>query len=290
VQSAAESEPVAGVGSDSAPIVTITGVSKWFDESQVLQDVSLTVATANVVSIVGPSGSGKTTLLRCINGLEPFQEGTIEAVGHRLDPRRAGSYASRAVEATLRDLRWQVAMVFQSFNLFPHLTAIENVALGPIHVLKRPKGEVEAEAQQLLQRVGLGERAGAYPSQLSGGEQQRVAIARALAMQPKLLLLDEITSALDAELVGEVLAVVEGLAASGHTMMIVTHELDFAREVSDVVVVMDAGRIIEIGPPEELLVNPKTERTKRFIARLQRKKRLHDAGQDDENDLTGSET
>jgi polar amino acid transport system ATP-binding protein len=223
-----------------------------------------------VVTIVGPSGSGKTTMLRCVNGLEQFQSGTIDVVDTRLVGRPADSHPSRQEEAAMRQLRRQAAMVFQSLNLFPHLNAIQNITLGPIRVLKRPKAEVEQEGSQLLARVGLGGREGSYPAELSGGEQQRVAIARALAMKPKLLLLDEITSALDAELVGEVLDVVEQLAESGHTMMIVTHELQFARDVADVVVFMDEGRIVEIGPPQEVLVNPKKERTQRFIARLKR--------------------
>jgi polar amino acid transport system ATP-binding protein len=276
VQLAAEASPAMASSAADSPIVTLTNLSKWFDTTQVLKDVSLEVEPGTVVTIVGPSGSGKTTLLRCINGLEQFQGGTIDVVGHRINSRPPTAHLPRREEAALRDLRWQVSMVFQSFNLFPHLTALQNVSLGPINVLKRPKDEVHQEAAKLLDRVGLKGREGAYPSQLSGGEQQRVAIARALCMKPKLLLLDEITSALDPELVGEVLAVVEGLAEAGHTMMIVTHELDFAREVADVVVVMDAGGIVELGPPEQVLESPATERTRRFIARLQRKETFTD--------------
>jgi ABC-type polar amino acid transport system ATPase subunit len=267
---AADPEATAGQGGSPSAIVALTGVNKWYGSNHVLRDVSLAVTRGTVVSIVGPSGSGKTTLLRCVNGLEQLQSGTIDVVGIRLVGRPEGKHPSRQEEASLRELRREVAMVFQSFNLFPHLNALQNITLGPIRVLKVSKREAEAEASQLLARVGLGGREGSYPSELSGGEQQRVAIARALAMRPKLLLLDEITSALDAELVGEVLDVVQGLAESGHTMLIVTHELQFAREVADVVVVMDQGRIVELGPPEEVLVNPKTERTKRFIARLRR--------------------
>jgi len=261
--------PNPGAATDS-PIVTITQVNKWFGDNHVLKDVSLAVTPGTVMTIVGPSGSGKTTLLRCTNGLEQFQSGTIDVVDTRIRGRPVGTHASRQEESALLALRRQAAIVFQSLNLFPHMNAIQNITIGPIRVLERPKAEAEAEASQLLARVGLGGREGSYPSELSGGEQQRVAIARALAMKPKLLLLDEITSALDAELVAEVLDVVEQLADSGHTMMIVTHELQFAREVADIVVVMDQGRIIELGPAETVLVNPKTERTQRFIARLKR--------------------
>ena len=270
MQLAAEPNVPTSGDATASPIVTITQVNKWFGDNHVLKDVSLAVTPGTVVTIVGPSGSGKTTLLRCTNGLEQFQSGTIDVVDTRITGHPLGTHPSRQEDAALRALRRQAAIVFQSLNLFPHMNAIENITIGPIQVLKRPKEEAEAEASQLLARVGLGGREGSYPSELSGGEQQRVAIARALAMKPKLLLLDEITSALDAELVAEVLDVVEQLADSGHTMMIVTHELQFARDVADIVVVMDQGRIIELGPAETVLVNPKTERTQRFIARLRR--------------------
>ncbi|WP_431280735.1 amino acid ABC transporter ATP-binding protein [Humitalea sp. 24SJ18S-53] len=248
------------------PLVSIRGVRKAFGAFQALRDVSVDVATGEVVCIIGASGSGKTTLLRCVNQLAEPDGGAIwvdgELAGFRIDGQRL----HRLPEAAIARQRQATGMVFQRFNLFPHLTALGNIIEGPMQVLKRPREEAVAEARALLARVGLAEKAGSYPAQLSGGQQQRVAIARALAMKPKLMLFDEPTSALDPELVGEVLAVMRELAASGMTMIVVTHELGFAREVADRVIFMDHGAIVEEGPPAQVLGAPREARTQAFIS------------------------
>ena len=247
-------------------IVKAVNVNKFFGEFQALKDVNLDVPHGEVVCIIGPSGSGKSTLLRCINQLEKVDQGGLwvddEIVGYR------------AVEHKLIELsdvhiarqRLATGMVFQRFNLFAHMTVLENIIEGPSQVLRRPLKECREQAMDLLERVGLVAKADSYPIELSGGQQQRVAIARALAMRPKLMLFDEPTSALDPELVGEVLSVMRDLAASGMTMIVVTHELGFAREVASRVVFMDAGQIIETGSPEDVLMNPRNPRTQEFIA------------------------
>jgi ABC-type polar amino acid transport system ATPase subunit len=224
----------------------------------VLKDVSLDVARGEVVVIIGPSGSGKSTLLRCLNYLEPVQAGEIWIDGIRLDHHKTN----------IRQVRAEVGMVFQSFNLFPHLTALRNIMLAPVVVRKRPDAEVRREALALLAKVGLQDKTEAYPSQLSGGQQQRVAIARALCMQPKLMLFDEVTSALDPELVREVLDVMKQLARDGMTMIVVTHEMGFAREVADRVIFMDEGRIVEQGTAEDLFDRPQNPRTREFLGKI----------------------
>ncbi|MFN8589993.1 MAG: amino acid ABC transporter ATP-binding protein [Thermomicrobiales bacterium] len=251
------------------PMVRIADVHKAFGDLQVLRGVSLDVQPGEVVCIVGPSGSGKTTLLRCINFLETYDSGSIyvddELVGYREQDGRL----SPAREKDVARVRAETAMVFQQFNLFPHMTALRNVAFGPIKVRGLPKAEAERKARELLARVGLADKADSYPAQLSGGQQQRVAIARALAMEPKVMLFDEVTSALDPELVGEVLAVMEDLAAShGVTMIVVTHEMMFAREAADRVIFMDGGVVVEEGPPEAVIGNPRSDRLRAFLRRF----------------------
>jgi polar amino acid transport system ATP-binding protein len=247
--------PAEGAG----PIVRIEGLRKRFGTNEVLKGIDLEVARGEVIAIVGKSGSGKSTLLRCVNGLESFDEGSLEVDGQAL---RHGDAAA------MRALRQHVGMIFQSFNLFPHLSVGRNVMLAPTLVKKRDAAAAAAQAAKLLQRVGLAEKFDASPDQLSGGQQQRVAIARALAMEPAVLLCDEITSALDPELVGEVLRVVESLAEDGMTLMMVTHEMTFARKVSDRVVFMHAGRIHEIGPPAAVFGAPQTAELRQFLAAL----------------------
>lgn len=240
-------------------IVEIAGLRKRFGTNEVLKGIDLSVKPGEVIAIIGKSGSGKSTLLRCVNGLEEFNEGTLTVDGQPLLHGNA---------TAMRALRQHVGMIFQSFNLFPHLSVGRNVMLAPTLVKKR-SGEASAEqARKLLQRVGLAEKFDAPPDQLSGGQQQRVAIARALAMEPSVLLCDEITSALDPELVGEVLRVVESLAEEGMTLLMVTHEMSFARKVSDRVVFMHAGRIHEMGPPEAVFGNPQTPELKQFLSAL----------------------
>ena len=236
-------------------LIEITEVKKRFGDNEVLKGINIDVEPGEVIAIIGKSGSGKSTLLRCINGLENIDEGSISVAGAQLLPD----------ELHLKALRLKVGMIFQSFNLFPHLTAGRNVMLSQTVVKKTPKAEAEAMAKKMLERVGLGHKFDAYPDQLSGGQQQRVAIARALAMQPIALLCDEITSALDPELVNEVLAVVKELASEGMTLMMVTHEMRFAREVCSRVVFMHQGRVHEIGPPEEVFSDPKTAELKQFL-------------------------
>ena len=243
----------------AAGIVEINGLRKRFGTNEVLKGIDLAVQPGEVIAIIGKSGSGKSTLLRCINGLEEFQEGSLTVDGQPLLHGNA---------AAMRALRQHVGMIFQSFNLFPHLTVGRNVMLAPTLVKKRGSMEAASQARKLLDRVGLAEKFDAMPDQLSGGQQQRVAIARALAMEPAVLLCDEITSALDPELVGEVLKVVETLADEGMTLLMVTHEMNFARRVSDRVVFMHAGRIHEMGAPEQLFGAPQTPELKQFLAAL----------------------
>ncbi|PVZ11468.1 MULTISPECIES: amino acid ABC transporter ATP-binding protein [unclassified Pseudomonas] len=238
------------------PLITIDQVQKYYGDNHVLKGVDLDIEVGEVVSIIGRSGSGKSTLLRCINGLESYQQGSIKLAGMTVTDR----------ESQARNISRQVGMVFQSFNLFPHMTARENVMLAPRRVLKKSDAECRELAARMLEKVGLGDRLDYYPANLSGGQQQRVAIARALAMSPKVLLCDEITSALDPELVGEVLKVLEQLAREGMTLILVTHEMNFAREVGDRVVFMHQGRVWEQGPSRELFANPHTAELKQFIS------------------------
>ncbi|TWB63210.1 amino acid ABC transporter ATP-binding protein [Bradyrhizobium sacchari] len=248
------------------PLVAIRSVSKNFGEFQALRGVSLDVWPGEVMCLIGASGSGKTTLLRCINQLAAIDAGGIWLDGELLGVREHGGKLHRLSEREIGRQRLKTGMVFQRFNLFPHKTALENITEGPTQVQGRKLDEVRAEALELLRRVGLAAKADSYPAQLSGGQQQRVAIARALAMKPMLMLFDEPTSALDPELVGEVLAVMKELAKSGMTMMVVTHELGFAREVADRVVYMDQGAIIEQGRASDVLGAPREERTKAFLS------------------------
>ena len=240
-------------------IIRLSNIRKSYGPVEVIKDVSFSVDKGEVVCIIGPSGSGKSTLLRCINGLETHQAGEIEVHGERVDP---------ANRKTIRHVRTRVSMVFQRFNLFPHRTALENVAEGPIYVKGEPREQALERARALLDRVGLGAKADAHPGQLSGGQQQRVAIARALGMNPDAILFDEPTSALDPELVGEVLAVMRSLAAEGMTMVVVTHEMGFARDVADRVLFLDHGLLVEQGTPEEVLTRPQHARTQDFLRRI----------------------
>ncbi|MEZ4561391.1 MAG: ectoine/hydroxyectoine ABC transporter ATP-binding protein EhuA [Thermomicrobiales bacterium] len=256
--------------SQSQPMVRIENVKKRFGSLEVLKGVSLEVHSGEVVCILGPSGSGKTTLLRCINFLEPYDDGRIYVGNDLVGYRERNGKLSPAPEKEIARVRAETAMVFQQFNLFPHMTALKNVTFGPMKVLGVSKDEAERRARELLERVGLAAKADSYPAQLSGGQQQRVAIARALAMQPKVVLFDEVTSALDPELVGEVLAVMKDLADShGVTMIVVTHEIMFAREAADRVVFMDGGVVVEQGPPAEVLGAPRSERLRTFLRRFQ---------------------
>jgi len=238
--------------------VEIEGLHKWFGEFNVLRDVDLEVRRGERIVICGPSGSGKSTLLRCINGLEPYQRGevTVDGIALANDPKR------------INQVRREVGMVFQQFNLFPHLTVMENCTLAPIHVRKMPQAEAEASARRFLARVRIPEQADKYPGQLSGGQQQRVAIARALCMNPKLMMFDEPTSALDPEMVKEVLDTMVELAMDGMTMIVVSHEMGFARQVASRMVFMDAGQIVEINTPEEFFTHPQHERTKLFLSQI----------------------
>jgi len=237
------------------PLIAITDVKKRFGDNEVLKGITLDIEPGEVIAIIGKSGSGKSTLLRCINGLESIDDGSILVGGVHLSPE----------ESALKALRLKVGMIFQQFNLFPHLSAGGNVMLSPMVVKKAAKAPTAELAKKMLERVGLGHKFDAFPDQLSGGQQQRVAIARALAMEPMALLCDEITSALDPELVAEVLAVVKSLAGEGMTLVMVTHEMRFAREVCDRVVFMHQGRVHEIGPPEEVFANPKTPELQQFL-------------------------
>jgi len=248
------------------PLVAIRSVSKAFGEFQALKGVSLDVWAGEVLCLIGASGSGKTTLLRCINQLTSIDSGGIWLDGELLGLREQDGRLHRLSPREIARQRLKTGMVFQRFNLFPHMTALENIMEGPVQVQGRSRADAWAEAMELLRRVGLSAKADAYPAQLSGGQQQRVAIARALAMKPMLMLFDEPTSALDPELVGEVLAVMKELAKSGMTMMVVTHELGFAREVADQVVYMDQGAIVESGPAAEVLGTPRELRTRSFLS------------------------
>lgn len=249
-------------------MVEITGVDKAFGTLEVLHDVDLAVEEGSVTVVLGPSGSGKSTLLRTINHLEKVDRGLIRIDGDLVGYRQRGDKLHELSEREVLRQRSQIGFVFQNFNLFPHLTALQNVAEAPVSAQGRQGSEVEVEARALLARVGLADRVDAYPRQLSGGQQQRVAIARALALRPKVILFDEPTSALDPELVGEVLDVIRELARDGATLIVVTHEIGFAREVADTVVFMDQGRIVESGPPSQVIDHPQHERTKAFIARV----------------------
>lgn len=241
-------------------IVSISNLNKWFGDFHVLRDIDMTVGRGERIVICGPSGSGKSTLIRCINALEEFQEGRIVVDNIELGPNL------RRVD----DVRREVGMVFQSFNLFPHLTVLENCTLAPIWVRNTPKKEAEAAAMKYLERVRIPDKADKYPGQISGGQQQRVAIARALTMNPKVMLFDEPTSALDPEMVKEVLDTMVDLAKEGMTMLVVTHEMGFAREVADRVVFMDAGQIVEANTPEKFFSNPQHARTKLFLSQILR--------------------
>ncbi|MBA3249940.1 MAG: amino acid ABC transporter ATP-binding protein [Geodermatophilaceae bacterium] len=239
-------------------MVQLSGVNKWFGDLHVLKDIDLSIASGEVVVVIGPSGSGKSTLCRCINRLEGVQQGDIHLDGVPLP----------AEGKQLARLRSDVGMVFQSFNLFAHLTILQNVTLGPIKVRGKSKAEADKRGRELLDRVGIGEQAGKYPAQLSGGQQQRAAIARALAMEPKVMLFDEPTSALDPEMINEVLDVMTSLARDGMTMVVVTHEMGFARKAADRVVFMDHGAIVEEAIPEEFFTNPTSDRAKDFLSKI----------------------
>jgi polar amino acid transport system ATP-binding protein len=250
-------------------MVKAEALHKSFGALEVLRGVNLDVASGEVVCIIGPSGSGKTTLLRCINFLETYQAGRIYVDGQLVGYRERNGKLVPAPEKEVARLRTETAMVFQQFNLLPHMTALRNVTFGPMKVRHVGKAEATSRGVELLERVGLADKANSYPSQMSGGQQQRVAIARALAMNPKVMLFDEVTSALDPELVGEVLAVMKDLATShGVTMIVVTHEMLFAREAADRVVFMDQGVVVEQGPPGQLLDNPQSERLRAFLSRF----------------------
>jgi polar amino acid transport system ATP-binding protein len=249
-------------------MVRVEGVHKWLGDNHVLRGVDLEVRPGEIVCLLGPSGSGKSTLLRCINHLDPIDAGLIEVGGERVgyEVRRGELYEQR--ERDVAKARQRIGMVFQHFNLFAHMTALQNVTYAPIKILKRPKAESLALGEGLLAKVGMRDKTAAYPSQLSGGQQQRVAIARALAMDPQLMMFDEPTSALDPELVGEVLTVMRQVAEEGMTMLVVTHEIGFAREVADRVVFMDQGRVVEEGSPSQVLDHPQHERTATFLRRV----------------------
>ncbi|WP_284979343.1 amino acid ABC transporter ATP-binding protein [Arthrobacter sp. fls2-241-R2A-200] len=249
-------------------MVEARGVRKNFGVIEILKGIDLRVEKGSVTCLIGPSGSGKTTFLRCINHLEKVAAGRLYVNEHLVGyAERNGKLYEMKERQTARS-RLNAGMVFQRFNLFPHMTVLENIIEAPVHVLGRPRKEVVVEAQALLDRVGLGDRGSSYPQELSGGQQQRIAIARALAMKPQLMLFDEPTSALDPELVGEVLDVMKALAEAGMTMVVVTHELGFARQVADQVIFMDGGVVVESGPPEEVLDNPQQERTKAFLSKV----------------------
>jgi polar amino acid transport system ATP-binding protein len=249
-------------------IVVAEKVRKSFGGVEVLRGIDLTVETGQVLCVIGPSGSGKSTLIRCINHLEKIDGGRLLVDGHLVGYRRVGNKLHEMRESEIAKRREDVGMVFQQFNLFPHMTVLQNLYEAPTRVKKVPIAAAINRARELLQQVGLADREDAYPAELSGGQQQRVAIARALAMQPKLMLFDEPTSALDPELVGEVLDVMKQLAANGMTMIVVTHEMGFAREVADKLMFMDAGVVVEEGDPREVLSNPKHERTKSFLSKV----------------------
>ena len=249
-----------------APIVRAVDLRKNFGDFAALQGITLDIAAGEVLCVIGPSGSGKSTFLRCINQLETVTGGALWVDGELVGYRRAGNKLHALSENEIARQRLKTGMVFQRFNLFPHLTVLENVTEGPLRVQRRPRDEVVTEARALLERVGLAHKSDAFPIDLSGGQQQRVAIARALAMRPKLMLFDEPTSALDPELVGEVLSVMRDLATSGMTMVVVTHELGFARDVATRVMFMDKGQVVETGVPAQVLSDPQHPRTREFIS------------------------
>jgi len=239
-------------------MISFKSVNKWYGDLHVLNNIDLEVAQGEVLVVCGPSGSGKSTLIRCINRLEPIQEGELVV----------DNMAVHDKNINMTKIRAEIGFIFQSFNLYPHMTALGNVTIAPIRVRKMPKEEAEKLGRETLTRVGLGERIDNYPAQLSGGQQQRVAIARGLCMNPKIMLFDEPTSALDPEMIGEVLDVMKTLAKEGMTMMVVTHEMGFAREVANRVVFMDEGQIIEVAPPNDFFTNPQTERGKYFLSSI----------------------
>jgi len=239
-------------------MISFKNVNKWFGDLHVLKGINLEVAPGEVVVVCGPSGSGKSTLIRCINRLEPIQEGELVVDNMYVHEKKTN----------MTKIRAEIGFVFQSFNLYPHMTALENVTIAPIKVRKIPKAEAEKLGRETLTRVGLGERVKSYPAQLSGGQQQRVAIARGLCMRPKIMLFDEPTSALDPEMINEVLDVMRALAREGMTMMVVTHEMGFAREVANRVVFMDDGQIIEVAPPNDFFKSPQTERGRHFLSSI----------------------
>jgi len=253
-----EAATVTAGSADADTLVVLSGVNKWFGDLHVLKDINLDISRGEVVVVIGPSGSGKSTLCRAINRLEPINQGEIRLDGQPLPAEGKG----------LAQLRADVGMVFQSFNLFAHKTVLDNVMLGPVKVRRRNSGEAKKQALALLERVGVAEQANKYPAQLSGGQQQRVAIARALAMQPKVMLFDEPTSALDPEMIKEVLDVMVELAEEGMTMVVVTHEMGFARTAANRVIFMDAGQIIEEAQPQEFFTNPKSDRAKDFLGKI----------------------
>jgi polar amino acid transport system ATP-binding protein len=265
-----EQDPSGGPGEParSRPIIELRGVRKSFGDHEALRGVSVDVHDGEVLVLIGPSGSGKTTLIRTINAIETVQAGDIRIGDIHLSRTSADGKAVYCDQKTVRSVRRTVGMVFQKFNLFPHRTVLQNVTEAPMHVLGMPRGEAEAKAMALLRRVALADKAHSLPHELSGGQQQRVAIARALAMEPRAMLFDEVTSALDPELVDEVLLVMRQLAKSGTTMIVVTHEMQFARQVADRVIVMDQGVIIEEGTPEQIFTAPAQERTATFLRRV----------------------
>jgi polar amino acid transport system ATP-binding protein len=257
-------------------MLEITGISKRFGTLEVLRDVSLSVGAGEVVVVIGPSGSGKTTLLRCINLLEDYEQGTVtvdgDPIGYQLDARSGKRV--RMSEREIAAAREHVGIVFQSYNLFPHMSVLQNIVAAPVRVKGVPRARAEARGRDLLAMVGLSDKADEYPARLSGGQQQRVAIARALAMDPKIMLFDEVTSALDPELVGEVLAAMQQLARNGMTMVVVTHEMSFARDIANRIVFLDGGVIVEQGQPEQVFFNPKTERVRLFLKRYNDRYRI----------------
>jgi ABC-type polar amino acid transport system ATPase subunit len=256
------------------PMLEISGISKRFGAVEVLRDVSLSVAPGEVVVVIGPSGSGKTTLLRCINLLEDYERGTITVDGEPIGYRREGKDRVRMSGRDIAAARAKIGMVFQSYNLFPHMSVVQNIVAAPVRVKGVPRSRAEARAAELLAMVGLSDKAAEYPVRLSGGQQQRVAIARALAMDPKIMLFDEVTSALDPELVGEVLAAMQQLAQGGMTMVVVTHEMSFARDIADRIVFIDDGIIVEEGKPDEILFTPRTDRVRAFLKRYNDRYRI----------------
>lgn len=260
-------------------VLDIKQLTKRFGNTTILEDVSLSVKAGEVVAVIGPSGAGKSTLLRCVNYLQPFERGSVRVLDLEL---RGTEDGYKVDHRTLSEVRSDVGMVFQRFNLFPHLTVLENIILAPMQVKGLSRKDAEAEAERLLETIGMTGKKNVYPVRLSGGQQQRVAICRALAMKPQLMLFDEPTSALDPELVGDVLAVIQRLASDGMTMLLATHEMSFAQEVADTVVVMANKQIVEKGSAREVLTNPQTDRTRRFLRRVL--ERVADEGDSDDED------